>query len=636
MPGICGLIVTSPEDDIAAKLAEMIDRLKHHPWYVEDCHLDISAGLALGRVSLGFVNAADQPAFNEDRSLLAVMEGEVYDYEERRRALTAAGHEFRGDSHAELLLHGFESDGRAFFRGLHGTFVAAIWNARDRRLILTGDRFGMKPIYYVQLPGKLLLASEIKALLIDPDVARAVNPKGIAQFFTFGQLLGEDTLLEAVRVLPAAGWLTYDTRDERLTLDRYWRLKVGRGGEGRNAPEILDRIDEAFKRAVDRRANGTGRLGISLSGGLDSRTILASIDHNRAPVTSVSMGIEGSLDHLCAERMARMIGCRHHRYELDGTFLARFEEHMREMVHLTDGHYLCQCIVMPSLPVYRALGIEVLLRGHAGELMHMDKAYSFSLDRKAFATRDEAGLEGWLFDHLRGFMSYQTTVPLFRFCDDRQVEAMARDSLRACLREAEGIDPIIHRVWHLFLSQRLRRETALSMVEFGSQVETRLPYLDNDLVDVLMAAPPRLKLSDTIQSHILRRRMPAFLDVVNSNTGARLTAGPVARSLAKARLKVLSKLRVRGYQPYERLGLWLREDLRPLVQHLLLSDRCLGRGIFNPGGIKAVVEAHLGGRQNHTYLLLALMIFELGQREFFDGDPSPHGVEARAAASFID
>ena len=164
---------------------------------------------------------------------------------------------------------------------------------------------------------------------------------------------------------------------------------------------------------------------------------------------------------------------------------------------------------------------------------------------------------------------------------------MARDSLRACLREAEGIDPIIHRVWHLFLSQRLRRETALSMVEFGSQVETRLPYLDNDLVDVLMAAPPRLKLSDTIQSHILRRRMPAFLDVVNSNTGARLTAGPVARSLAKARLKVLSKLRVRGYQPYERLGLWLREDLRPLVQRLLLSDRCLGRGIFNPGGIKA-------------------------------------------------
>jgi asparagine synthase (glutamine-hydrolysing) len=213
--------------------------------------------------------------------------------------------------------------------------------------------------------------------------------------------------------------------------------------------------------------------------------------------------------------------------------------------------------------------------------------------------------------------------PLFALADDGQMEALARDSLRDALREAEAVDPLIHRVWHLFLAQRLRRETSLSMAEFGSLVETRLPYLDNDLVDLLMAAPPRLKLGDRIQSHILRRRRPEFLDVVNSNTGARLGAGPWERSLARARLKVLSKLRVRGYQPYERLGLWLRRELRPLVVRLLLDDRCLGRGIFDPHGLRAVVDAHLGGRRNHTFLLMALLIFEVGQREFLDGDPPP-------------
>src|SRR5262249_19337220 len=157
-------------------------------------------------------------------------------------------------------------------------------------------------------------------------------------------------------------------------------------GEPRlDGAEALSRIDEAFGRAVRRCVAGTGHLGISLSGGLDSRTILAAIDTERTPLTAVSLGLDGSIDIRAAERMARLVNIPHRRYQLDGTFLSRFEDHLRWMVHLTDGHYLCQCIVMPTLPLYRELGIEVLLRGHAGELMHMDKAYNYSLDRPALA-----------------------------------------------------------------------------------------------------------------------------------------------------------------------------------------------------------------------------------------------------------
>src|SRR5205814_273208 len=127
----------------------------------------------------------------------------------------------------------------------------------------------------------------------------------------------------------------------------------------------------------------------------------------------------------------------------------------------------------------------------------------------------------------------------------------------------------------MFLAQRLRRETAQSLVEFDSVVETRLPYLDNDLVDELFAAPPELKLGDAIQAHILRRR-PDFLRVVNVNTGTVVGAGRVRRAVGNFRRRVLAKLGVKGYQPYERLGLWLRRQLRPLVERLLLDDRCLG------------------------------------------------------------
>jgi asparagine synthase (glutamine-hydrolysing) len=318
--------------------------------------------------------------------------------------------------------------------------------------------------------------------------------------------------------------------------------------------------------------------------------------------------------------MARLSHRPFQRYILNTGFLSCFEEHLRWMVHLTDGHYLSQCIVMPTLPLYRELGIEVLLRGHAGELMHMTKAYNFSLDREALALYDATGLEAWLFGHLRTYMLDGVGEDLFAAPYQGQLDSLARESLRECLSESDGVDAPQQRIAQLFLAQRSRRETAASLAKLGSVVETRLPYLDNDLIDVLMAAPPSLRLGETIQGHILRRHMPAFLDVTNANTGTRMGAGRMAKLLARVRLKVFAKLGVPGYQPYERLGRWLREDLRALVEQVLLSQRCLDRGVFNTTAVKRVVDGHLNRGRNHTFLLMAMMIFELAQREFVDGD----------------
>jgi asparagine synthase (glutamine-hydrolysing) len=616
MPGIFGLAQATPTAGTGALFAEMAGRMRHHPWYRESHYLDHAAGVVMGRMALGLVNVAAQPASNEDGSLLAIMDGELYDYDSQRRRLVADGHVFQSDSHAELLLHGYESRGMQFMRGLNGKFVAALWRPRQRQLVLVNDRFGMRPLYYVGQPGRLLFASEIKALLADPTVGRREDLRGIAQFFTFGHLLGDDTFLEAVRLLPAAGWLTYDVAEDRMTLDRYARLGDTSVSVDHTPVQALERIDHAFGAAVDRCSAGDHRLGLSLSGGLDSRTILASIDPARLFQT-VSIGMDGSMDHQSAAEMARLVGCPHHACLLDDSFLANFADHLKHMVRLTDGHYLSQCIVMPTLPRYRELGIDVLLRGHAGEILHMYKAYNFSLDEEALGLRDKAALEDWLFRRLRSYMLDGADSRIFAPAVRAEVEGLARASLRDCLGESDGLNPPVHRIWHLFITQRVRRETALSLVKFGSLVETRLPYLDNDLIDAIFAAPPSLKLGETIQAHILRKRNPAFLKVLNVNTGTRMEAGPLRRVAGKLRQKVLAKLGVRGYQPYERLGLWLRRELRPLVEELLLSDRCLERGIFDPNTVRRVVANHLAGG-NHTFLLMALMIFETGQREFTD------------------
>jgi asparagine synthase (glutamine-hydrolysing) len=180
MPGLCG-IIGSPHDASASdRFSVMLQRMKHHHWYQVDAYQDISQGLALARISLGFVQTAPQPAWDADRTVCVVMDGELYGKPASNiEPSSINGHGRRETSDAELLLAGYLQEGADFFRKLNGTFAAAIWDSRIRRLVLTNDRFGMKPLYYARVPGKFLIASEIKSLLADPAVSRQPNPRGI-------------------------------------------------------------------------------------------------------------------------------------------------------------------------------------------------------------------------------------------------------------------------------------------------------------------------------------------------------------------------------------------------------------------------------------------------------------------------
>lgn len=620
MPGICAIVARATQLDVGPRFATMLKRLRHHTWYSEESFVDPEAGVALGRVSLGLVNTEPQPGSIEDGALRVVMDGELYDYAEQRRVLEEGGCEFSSESQAELLLHGYRHRGRDFFAGLNGKFVALMWDSRARRLIAVNDRFGMKPLYWTQLEGRLLVASEIKSLMADPDVPRCPNFRGVAQFFSFGQYLNNDTSLEAVRLLPRAGWLLYDSADERCRVEVYHKL-LGIPRNSWDERQWLEAIDAALVEAVARRVGGSRNLGLSLSGGLDARTILGLIDHDRVDMTTVSMGIQGCRDHAASTQLAALTNRRHHNYVLQPDFLDHFEKYLRRMVYLTDAQYLSQCVVMPTLPFYREQGLDVLLRGHAGELLHMTKAYNFSLDPAALMLRNEGELEDWAFGHLSAYMLEAVDGPLLASRRVADVDGLARDSLREALWESSGIEPPVQRLSHLFVTQRSRRETALSLVKFNSVVETRLPYLDNHLVDLLLSAPPRLKLGEEIQAYVLRKHRPEFLRVFNVNTGTRIGASRFRQQCASFRQRVLAKLGVPGYQPYEKLGLWLRRELAPMVQRILLSPRCLDRRVFHPETVSAVVEQHLANRRNHTFLLMALLIFELGQRAMVDEEP---------------
>jgi asparagine synthase (glutamine-hydrolysing) len=617
MPGVYGVCCQHASVETAIIADRMRLTMRHAPWHFDSSFVEPSGRIACGRVSLRASSAGTgQPRGRQ--SAVVMLDGEIYDYAERRRELEAEGLSFATIDHAELLAHGFGRWGEMFFTRIEGFFSAAVWRPDAHVLLLVTDRFGMKPLYYSIVPDGLVFASEIKALLEHRGVSRKHSLKGIAQFFTYGHFLGDDTLFENVRLVPAATVVTYDVNRGGVGEGRYWQLNPGEPiGD---ATEALARIDAAFGRAVVRRITGPGQLGLSLSGGLDARTILAAVPRGATHVKSMSVGITGSIDHRVASQLAALAGTEHHCQLLKSGFLSQFPFHLRKLVYLTDGHYLDQAITVPTLPMYRELGIDTLLRGHAGELLHMDKAYAFSIRGDELRFANGAALEQWLWSHLTAYMIGGIGHEVFRPALRADVATLARQALADALSQSDGWRPQEQRLWHLFVHERLRRETAMSMQMFSSVVDVRLPYMDAAFIETTMQVAPRLKLGDTIQSYILARRFPAFLDVINANTGTTPGRAMIWKRIATTRLKALSKLGVAGYQPYERLGLWLRYRLKPFVCAMLLSDRSVDRGFFDPEVLRRMIDDHHHRRKNHTFLLMALLIFEIGQRQFVDDD----------------
>jgi asparagine synthase (glutamine-hydrolysing) len=617
MAGICGIVARSGQDQSGLVITEMAECLRHESWHVAQHLVTAGGAAALACVTRSGAEQALRVGRLSDHPAVAILDGEIYNLEECLSCLAAHGQPCSESDPAQVLLRGYLTLGQKFFREIDGRFACAIFDPEQDRLILVNDRLGLRPLYYTHLPGRFLFASALRALFVDPETSRAPGVRGLAQFFTFGHLWLNDTQFDGVKVLPAAAWVEYDLVADTPRVDRYWRMPTP-NGSGKESPERYERIADTFQRAVDMQTRGPGQLGLSLSGGLDSRTILAAMHPQQTRPITVSMGVAGSLDHRCARRMAELTGCPYHAYVLDDRFLDRFEEHLRRMVRLTDGQYLSQCIVMPTLPYYRELGIDVLLRGHGGELMHLRKAYNYSLDDAALRIATPQELRAWLMRRLRAYMLDGVEKPVFAFATMDEINDLAEQTLDTALAETDAWSPPLQRISHLFVDQRLRRETAMSLVKFGSQVEVRMPLVDARLIESLLELPIESRLDDNVQRRLIQRTFPALLGVTNANNGSRLGAGKLAQRFNYARLRVLSKLRVPGYEPYERLGLWLRRELAPLVRRVLLAPSCLDRGLFAADGVRQVVEAHLAGRRNHTYLLMAMLIVEVGQQELID------------------
>ena len=199
------------KQELAVLSEAMADAMTHFNWYSRDSASFERA--AFSRVSLGLLNTEPQPISNEDGSLVAMLDGELYDTAGIRKKLLRLGHKFRTNSDAELALHLYEEEGEVFPRRLNGSFIILIYDKSRHRLLVCNDRYGTRPLYWCSNKGLLLVASEIKAILADKSLERKVNFAGLVDFVVAGYLLHNKTLLEGIELLPAATILIAEGED---------------------------------------------------------------------------------------------------------------------------------------------------------------------------------------------------------------------------------------------------------------------------------------------------------------------------------------------------------------------------------------------------------------------------------------
>src|SRR3954447_10451929 len=317
MCGIAGQATDGAPVD-AQLLDAMCDALEHRGPDSRGHHRSDGVGLAIQRLRVIDLDTGDQPIYNEDRSLSVVLNGEIYNYRELREELASRGHEFATHGDTEVIVHLYEELGARCVERLHGMFAFALYDARRGQLVLARDRVGKKPLFYSERAGTLSFASELRALMRDPDIPREIDHQAMDSFLAYQYVPGPRTAFKAVRKLPPGSVLV--RRDGRSTVEEYWRLDYSSKLPAADGPELERELLEQIRRATRRRMVADVPLGALLSGGVDSAAIGGAMaEASSQPVKTFSIGFEEeAFNELPAARLvAERFATDHHEFVVE-------------------------------------------------------------------------------------------------------------------------------------------------------------------------------------------------------------------------------------------------------------------------------------------------------------------------------
>lgn len=623
MCGICGKLNFINQKKVEPELiGAMLETIRHRGPDGNGTYMSKQIGLGHTRLAIIDLITGQQPLANEDETVWIVFNGEIYNYKELRDNLVTRGHIFRTRSDTEVIVHAYEEYGEACVEKLRGMFAFAIWNDREKVLFIARDRIGIKPLYYWLTEKSLVFASEIKAILVDPEVEAEIIPSMVDRFLTYYYTPGESTLFRNIRKLAPGSYMV--VKDGHVNIREYWDLQFVPSHLGLREAE--ERLMALLEESVRLHMIADVPVGFLLSGGVDSTAMLGlAVGKTEFPLSSYTLGF--STPGICDERpyarfAAEQYGSEHHEMTISSKnfveFLPRYVWHMEEPV--------CEPPAVALFYVSKLAKdyVKVLISGEGG-----DEAFGgysnyrnlLWLERLKTATGPFCPLFAMGISMIGSLLQsprvskyaplmnlplesyyYSRTSSPFRFFNQHFADFYSKDFLqqidkdnsvgvsREYFKKGPGNDRV---------NQMLYVDTKTWLVDdllikadkmtMANSLELRVPMLDHKFLEFAASLPGNYKVR-------------------------RFTTKYIAKKALKSRVpqEILNRKKTGFPVPYET---WMRTDLRDWLREILLDPKTLARGYFEKRGIENLIleDSRVGGRSKE---LFSLAVLELWHRAF--------------------
>ena len=584
--------------------------------------------MGAARLKIIDLDSGDQPIFSEDRNVAIVFNGEIYNHLELRKELEALGHRFYSHCDTETVLRAFLEWDTDCFARLRGMFAIGLWTKSTKRLVVARDRMGIKPLYIARRGNDLFFGSELKAILIHPEIDRTLSLDGLDCYLSLNYVPSPWTLVEGIKKLPPGEWLEW--RDGRVSTDAYWRLPFGVVRE-QTVDSACEELDDLLRQSVREHLVSDVPLGMWLSGGVDSSTILHYAAESGAKLKTFSISFQGrSFDETGYIReVANSYQTEHEELDLNPeidlrSVIEQFADYSDEPsadAGALPVWFVSQLSKTRTTVCLSGEGADELFGGYLTHRADYLGGLARKLPRKALELGLSA-LRGWPVSDDK--ISFEYKVKRFlegsllapeqahvywngTFSEDQKA-ALVRSELPPALQGILGglgdrlvmADDVTPYLWFdqkYFLADDILTKT--DRMSMAHSLEVRPPFLDHRIVEFAASLPASLKIRGSRQKFILKELMRNKLPA-----------------------SVLQRKKIGFDIPVHD---WLRGCLRSLMLDVLMDGSYDDNGLFRRELIETYIEKHLERKINVGYHLWGLMVLFLWMKKW--------GIQAAAPRS---
>ncbi len=617
MCGIAGIFNLDGEPVSPIILKKMTDVIAHRGPDGEGQYINSFFGIGHRRLAIiDLTPAGDQPIVSANKQFILSYNGEIYNYQELKTELKRLGHQFHSKTDSEVVLNSWVEWGEDSVYRFNGMFAFSIWDTKTRTLFLVRDRYGIKPIYYASWDDTFLFGSEQKAILEHPKARKVVDKSTLLEYFTFQNIFTYQTLLENIRILPPAsiGKIKYG-RNKNLRIRHYWDYHFEEPKQSKDKYEYQDELNRLVKQAVSRQLVTDVELGSYLSGGLDSGTLTAIASKQLSYMKTFTCGFDLSSasglelaydERKKAEAMSAIFKTEHYEMVLKAGDMERCLGRL--------AYYLEEPRVGQSYPNYYVAQlaskfVKVVLSGSGGD--ELLGGYPWRYYRAAINNSFDEYINKY-------YLFWQRLIPnkeiknVFKPIWDDVKNVWTKDIFRGVFSNHENQlkspeDYINHSMYFeakTFLHGLLVVEDKLSM---SHSLETRVPFLDNDLVDFALKCPVKLKLNNLTELINVNENDPGGKKnkyFKKSNDGKQILRNVMKNYVPES----VTTGEKQGFSSPD--SSWFKGESIDFVKNRLTNKNSMIYEYMEYNAVKNLLSDHLNGRNNRRLLIWSLLNFD--------------------------